>query len=288
MRKSTASTLILVLSFCLSGVDAMSQQRRSRPIASPNAPQRQNPSPAQKQPVRITTRNRETIIGNFIQADTNIVRVEVEGGARNIQLSDVATIEFLPNTAQEDKANGAPLPTPSPTPVYAPKDYIRTAYDEAKDETYVVALIDVYEANNQLIVMGLESTFKGRTPPESPRVKLSFISDSTDWHYDSYYESLGLPKYKGTLRILVNGSPLGIGSGLGSGEFDTIRQAGVQDGKAIEKITTDLDGAVAPLYLRELSKAQRMDIQLLHTKFQLPGNAIEVMREFIRLVMKGQ
>jgi hypothetical protein len=140
--------------------------------------------------------------------------------------------------------------------------------------------LKVYQDSNQVIAIGAVAFFKGRTPPANPEMHIAFLSVSDNWQYDDYYDSIGFPKYKGTLRILVDGSPL---SRLGE-DFSTHRQASTTNGKAIETISATLTNSE----FIEIAKAQRVDVQLLQQRFQISAVSLEMIREFLRSVAVSQ
>src|SRR5262245_21618799 len=93
---------ILILVLCASQF-SFSQTRRRPTPTSPPSNLTKLPEAIKKRPVKIALRNGETINGDFIQAANDVMRVEIDGSLRTINLADVLSIVFAESSTDESK-----------------------------------------------------------------------------------------------------------------------------------------------------------------------------------------
>lgn len=101
MRTFLLLRLIFILVLVCSVVETSHSQTRRR--ATPSTNTSNKATTARKRPVTITVKNGESLKGNFKHATGEIVRIEVDGTERSINLDDVTSIVF----ADETSADGA-------------------------------------------------------------------------------------------------------------------------------------------------------------------------------------
>jgi hypothetical protein len=266
MQNNRTILPLMLAVVCLCNAPALSQTRR-RPTAQPSNP----PAAAPKRPVTVTVRKGNPLVGNFIQADANIVQIEVNGVRQTIKADDVVSIAFT-NPASPNQAETAQASTPAIS--------VKSEYDAAKDETHVeFPYMKVYADSRHALLMGMVATFKGRKPETLPTIAIGFLSVSDKWQYEAFHNSDG--SGKGTLRILVDGRPLS----LTQDSYDTYRRPSVDEGRAVEQIGMRPSMGFGSREVAKLATAQRIDVQLAYTCFTLDSNQLEAVREFVRRVM---
>ncbi len=266
MRIFKAFPIVVLTFVCLSNSPVHSQNRR-RAAAPPSSP----PAAATKRPVTVTVRNGAPLVGNFIQADANTIQLEVNGARRSIKIDDVISLAFN-NAASPTRTGTAQANTAATS--------IKSEYDAAKDETRVeLPYMKVYADSRHGLLMGMVATFKGRKPETLPAITIGFLSVSDKWQYDAFHDSDGTGK--GTLRILVDGNPVS----LIRDRYDTYRRPSVDEGRAIEQITMQFDRGSDSREVMKLATAQRIDVQLVYTRFTLDTEHLIAVREFVRRIM---
>lgn len=110
MQNNRAILPLLLAVMCLCNGSVLSQTRR-RPTAQPSSP----PAATPKRPVTVTVRNGNPPVGNFIQADTNTIQIEVKGARQSIKIDDVVSIAFI-NPASSTQAETPPAERRLPCP----------------------------------------------------------------------------------------------------------------------------------------------------------------------------
>ena len=98
---------ILILVLCASQFSFSQTRRRPTPTSPPSNPTKL-PEPIKNRPVKIALSNGETINGDFIQAINDVMRVEVEGSVRTLNLRDVLSIVFVESSTLASK-NSRPV-----------------------------------------------------------------------------------------------------------------------------------------------------------------------------------
>ena len=203
---------------------------------------------AYKRRVVINVKEGDPICGSFILADTDVVKVDVEGIQRTIRLDEVINIVFLIGRSQVGRATKGEINIKRLSPT--------VSFVQLKRMFVVPNLEGELE-------MAIFSAYNEQRPSGPERAEIHLFSAAYEERFNR----------EARLTLLINGEQLTLGEMT---KTETRNVCGIYNEHTLIDLQTNT--------LLRIANAKRLQIQVDSIKFELTEEQISMVRELLRLM----